>query len=634
MATVRNTLMMNDSMGKVLRNVITTMNMTISTMEKLNTASDKIDLSNDFEAARQQIGITVAEINSVGDELNNAAQKQEHFNEKMQKGTSIARGLKDMLVGIGGLIGLKKLIETSDTMTSIDARLNLITGPGDSSEELKKKIFASARDARGLYTDMASSISKLGILAPDAFSNTDEIIAFTNVFQKMGIVSGSSASETSNAMYQLNQAMASNRLQGDEFRSIIENAPMLARAISDYMGISRDALKEMSSSGLITADVIKGAMFSVADEVDEKFKKMPMTWAQVWNKVINKLLILSEPLLNFISFIANNWDILAPIVLGAASAIAVYMVATRGAATATAIWTAIQTGFNAVMMLNPVTIVILSIIVLIGLIYATVAAINKFTDNSISATGIIMGAAATAAAFIGNIVIGLLNAMIQIVWALFVDPFLGIIEFILNVANDGFNSFGDAVCNLIGQIISWFLSLGKVVTTIIDAIFGTVWTEGLTSLQNEVTKWGKNDNAITLNREDRLIDHRFNYGDVWDKGYKFGEDIEEKIAGKFGLGGVNFDNLLGELRDEEFDVNVKNDVNLANESLKYLLDEVTQKYINNINLNVPAPKVEVTFTGPIERDVDLDELAEVTKQKLGAEMVEYAMSSTDIKHEG
>ena len=177
------------------------------------------------------------------------------------------------------------------------------------------------------------------------------------------------------------------------------------------------------------------------------------------------------------------------------------------------------------------------IAVVIGLLYGVVAIINKVTGSSISATGLICGAIAVAGAFIGNTVIGLLNALIQYIWAIFVAPFLGIVEWILNVCNGGFNSFGDAVANLIGQIIGWFLNLGKVVT-IIDAIFGTNWTAGLESLQSSVTAWGKNENAITLDKNAPTIDYRFEYGDAWAAGNDFGKGIDAKIGGMFNTGGL------------------------------------------------------------------------------------------------
>lgn len=138
-----------------------------------------------------------------------------------------------------------------------------------------------------------------------------------------------------------------------------------------------------------------------------------------------------------------------------------------------------------------------------------------------------------------NCAIGVLNAIIQAIWTIFVAPFLGIVEWILNVCNGGFNSFGDAVANLIGQIIGWFLNLGKVVTTIIDAIFGTDWTSGLESLQSAVTSWGKNENAITLDKNAPTIDYRATYSGAWDAGYDFGQGIDDKIGGMFDASGLD-----------------------------------------------------------------------------------------------
>lgn len=134
---------------------------------------------------------------------------------------------------------------------------------------------------------------------------------------------------------------------------------------------------------------------------------------------------------------------------------------------------------------------------IIGVITALIIALFNFcnwiaetTGIAESGFGVICGAAMVTGAAILNTVIGVVNGILQIVYSLAM-PFIQIFEWILNVANGGFESFGDAVANLIGQIISWFLSLGKVVTKIIDAIFGTDWTAGLTSLQDTVTAWGK-----------------------------------------------------------------------------------------------------------------------------------------------
>lgn len=665
MATVRNTLMMRDSMGSVLKNVITSMNMTISTMEKMNSASDNIDLSSDFESARKQIGLATNQLSTVDDEIRKASVEQDEFNKRIREGTTATNGLKSMLINIGGALGLKKISETSDNMTLIYARLDLINDGLQTTSKLQKQIFRAAYDARGLYVDIASSVAKLGLLAKDSFNSNAEIIAFTELFQKMAIVSGSSASETSNAMYQLNQAMASGRLQGDEYRSIIENAPMLAKAIERYLGEQgvTGTLKDMASDGLITSNVIKIAMFSVADEVNAKFAKMPMTWGQVWNGIINKLLVISQPLLSFINFLANNWSMLEPIILGVVAAFLLYTAAvaihngvlgvnnlmtgiaaasaalhagkTLAQAAATETATGAQAGLNAALLASPITWIVMGVIAIIAIFYAAIAAVNKFTGTSISATGLITGAFLTAGAFIGNLIFGSINFIIGLIIE-FGNIIIALANFLENVFNDPVAAIMNLFLDLFDVIVGVVQSGAKM----LDTIFGSNLSGAVANFRDEfnttvddMMKDRTVDVYEKLNPEDYML-KRFDYSEAFDSGYKFGEGIDDKLSNMFSLGdynGFNTDDLLAGLEDQEFDVNVKDDVNLADESLQYLLDAVTQKYINQINLHTPAPSVQVVFTGEINRDVDLDDLAERTKAKLGTEMVEYVMSSTDVR---
>lgn len=178
-----------------------------------------------------------------------------------------------------------------------------------SVNDLENKIFAMSDRARSGFLDTTSVVSKLGILAGENFKNTDEIVAFTELMNKNFKVGGASVQEQTSAMYQLTQAMASGKLQGDEFRSIMENAPLLAEAIANYTGKSKGELKELSSEGAITAEVIKGAMFSAADQINERFDKMPMTWGEIWTKMQNTAVKAFDPVLNKINEVANNEQI-------------------------------------------------------------------------------------------------------------------------------------------------------------------------------------------------------------------------------------------------------------------------------------------------------------------------------------
>ena len=336
------------------------------------------------------------------------------------------------------------------------------------------------------------------------------------------------------------------------------------------------------------------------------------------------------------AFVVDNWSMIAPVIGGVAAALAIYngalllhnayeaasnglkmIAAIRSVAhgTATAAETAATTGasaaqiaFNAALYACPLTWIVLAIIAVIAAIYLVVAAINKVQGTTYSATGVICGLVATAGAFIVNTGVGLLNGLIQLIWSIFVEPFLGIVEWVLNVTNGGFDSFGGAVANLIGNIISWFLSLGEVVTKIIDAIFGTDWTAGLNALQNNVLAWGKNENAITLDREAPTISYRASYSDAYNKGYDFGQGVENKVSDFFGgikdLGNSGDTGALGSYgAASDMAANVANiagdtssisdSLDVSEEDLKYLRDIAEQEAINRFT----TAEIKVDMSG-------------------------------------
>lgn len=202
------------------------------------------------------------------------------------------RAMKDMAVSA---------VQTTDQLTQIRARINLINDGSQSTAEIMDKIYSAANRSRGSYLDMADSVAKLNMLAKDAFSSNDEAIYFVEQLNKQFKISGASVEETTSAMYQLTQAMAAGKLQGDEFHSIMENAPMLAQSIASEMGLTVGQLKEMSSQGLITADIIKEALFNSAEETNAKFAEIPMTFQDIGTQVQNELIAAFQPAMEEIS---------------------------------------------------------------------------------------------------------------------------------------------------------------------------------------------------------------------------------------------------------------------------------------------------------------------------------------------
>ena len=654
MATIRSQMVLNDQVTGVLKNITRALDITLHSFEQMQDASANavdVRLLNQARAGLGEVNLAVREME---ENYRRAAQQEQQVTRNIRQSTQAEQQLnasirggndalddmvgkaKNLAATIGASVGLKKLIELSDQMTSTTARLNFIVDDGGSVKALEAKIMASAQRSRAAYLDTASAIASMGANAGAAFSSNDELIAFMEQVNKQFVIGGASAQGQAAAMLQLTQAMAAGALRGEELNSILENAPGIARAIEQYMGIAEGSIKSYAEKGAVSATVVKNALLSIADETNAKFNGMAMTWGQVWTQMGNIALKVTRPLLTAINWLANNLSVIGPILLGLGAAFLVFQVAahwTQIAAVATAAYHAVVnllsigfgvlTGntaaasaavftFNSALLASPITWIIMLIAVVIGLLYGVVAIINKVTGSSISATGLICGAIAVAGAFIGNTVIGLLNALIQCIWAIFVAPFLGIVEWILNVCNGGFNSFGDAVANLIGQIIGWFLNLGKVVTTIIDAIFGTNWTAGLESLQSSVTAWGKNENAITLDKNAPTIDYRFEYGDAWAAGNDFGKGIDAKIGGMFNTGGLGdssgFD--LGDIAaytGETADNTGKTADALAvtEEQLEYLRDIAERDAINRFT--TAEVKIDMTgMTNRIDGSADLD----------------------------
>lgn len=649
----------------------------------LNAALDNMDVSA-ANTAYSQLSQTIGNTERfIRDNVN----EQGQFNQSIQEGVAQADKLTDTIKGaVTAYISVQsigKALDISDQLTLTTSRLDMMNDGVQSTAELVNMVYAAAQDARGSFSQMADVVARFGNNAKDAFSSSEEVVAFADLIQKQMTIAGASTQEAANAELQLSQALGSGVLRGDELNSIFEQAPNLIQNIADYLGVPIGQIREMAADGELSADIVKTAIFSAADDINSKFESMPMTWSQIWQSMQNTALIAFQPVLQNLNdlansdvlqasiqnaigaistlanilldvfdlvvsigtFVSDNWGWIAPIVWGIVAAFTAYNVVLgiyngiqavsnglkaasamadqihaaalmmESGATFTA--TAAQYGFNAALLACPVTWIIAAVLALIVILYALVGIINQVAGTSISATGLITGAVAVAGAFILNIGIGLYNSFVAVI-AAFVNFFIGIIEWVLNAANGGFNSFGDAVANLIGQIISWFLSLGQIVTTIIDAIFGTDWTAGLEGLKNSVTQWGKNENAITLDRMDTSTAglQRFDYGDAASAGYDFGVGLENKVGNLFNSSGSipSIEDYAGLIADNanlstlpdiaDNTGKIKDTLSDTDEDLKYLRDMAEMEVINRYT--TAEIKIEQNNHNTVNNGMDLD----------------------------
>lgn len=280
-------------------------------MAKNYNVSATLEVINKFTKPIQQFK---EQLKSVSAPVNQAKENIKGIEKTTNESVNNASNSLNKLVGkfksvatsIGAGLGISKIINTSDMMTNLHSRLDLMNDGLQTTEELQEKIFKSAQASRGSYQDMAEMVAKLGVNAKDAFSSNDQIVQFGENMNKIFKLGGASSVEQSAGMLQLTQALSSGKLQGDEFRSITENAPELIGILAEKLGKTRAEIKQMSTDGELTSDVIVNAVLDSTDKINSQFGSMPLTWADVWTNIKNTTLKATQPILNGINKIVNS----------------------------------------------------------------------------------------------------------------------------------------------------------------------------------------------------------------------------------------------------------------------------------------------------------------------------------------
>lgn len=338
------------------------LNQAIQEQNSLNRAMQNMDVSaaNDaYLRLSQTVGNTERYIRDNVDE-------QGRFNQEVSAGTQQANELTNTIKrAVAAYVSIQtvgKALNISDELVQTTSRLNMMNDGVQTTAELVNMVYAAAQDARGSFSQMVDVVARFGNNAKDAFSSSEEVVAFADLIQKQMTIAGASTQEAANAELQLSQALGSGVLRGDELNSIFEQAPNLIQNIADYLDVPIGKIREMAADGELSADVVKAAIFSAADDINSKFNEMPMTWGQIWQSMQNTALIAFQPVLQRLNdlanseafqtfiqgaieamatlanillnifelvgtvggFIADNWSVISPIIYGVIAALAVY----------------------------------------------------------------------------------------------------------------------------------------------------------------------------------------------------------------------------------------------------------------------------------------------------------------------
>lgn len=568
------------------------LNQAIQEQNSLNQAMQNMDVSaaNDaYLRLSQTVGNTERYIRDNVDE-------QGRFNQEISAGTQQANELTNTIKrAVAAYISIQsvgKALNISDELVQTTSRLNMMNDGVQTTAELVNMVYAAAQDARGSFSQMADVVARFGNNAKDAFSSSEEVVAFADLIQKQMTIAGASTQEAANAELQLSQALGSGVLRGDELNSIFEQAPNLIQNIADYLDVPIGKIREMAADGELSADVVKAAIFSAADDINSKFNEMPMTWGQMWQSMQNTALIAFQPVLQRLNdlanseafqtfiqgaieamatlanillnvfevaasvgaFIGDNWSIIAPIIYGVIAALGAYLAimgivnaitaisaaidATKAAADALAagqtfLWTVQQYGLNTALAACPITWIIVLIIALIAIIFAVCNAIAKMTGIANSGFGVITGGVNVVIQFFKNL--GLTVANIA----------LGIGNAIAALASNMMTAFHNAICS----IQSWFYNLLSTALSVIEGICAALnklpFVEfDYSGISSAADDYAAKASEAAGNKEDyQSISDAFNEGfttfdafqdgwasDAFNAGAAWGDGVADKVS--------------------------------------------------------------------------------------------------------
>lgn len=513
--------------------------------------------------------------------------------------------------------GVSSAIDYSENLMSMQNGISAMNDGSQSDTELRNKVYGASMRSRA---DMGITMTTVSGLSDAGFSN-DEAIQYTENLNKMFAISGVSESAQAGAAQALVQSLSDGVVSGEELNSVLNAAPEIVNEMAENMGVPLENLQQMAEQGQLSADIMKNSMLGATGSINAEFNNTKANWSQTMGNIGNMATIAFEPLGNKINevisspsmgsfmenigqgmsvfsrilaevldgisavggFIVDNWSLIAPIILGLVSALAIYAVgvriintlemisagiklasclaafayaaATGTEASATATATAAQYGLNTALLMCPITWIILAILLLVAAIYFVVAAINKVTHSSLSATGIIVGAFSVVWAFIKNFALAIADCFMEI-WAR-----------IKVVASNIQNAFMLAV----NKVKSFFYNMASVVFSLIAKIaeglnklpFVHIDVEGLKSKADDYkAKSEASSKAAEENKNNIVTDFKYEkkyntfeegwasdaYNSGYEKGASFADGFSMPDMGNglegLGTGGVDYSKMF------------------------------------------------------------------------------------------
>lgn len=551
-------------------------------------------------------------------------------------------------IASGLIMAGSQFVKISDTMTQMTAKLNLINDGNQSTAELQQMIYQSAQRSRAVYTDTANIVTRLGMNAKEAFNSNAEMIQFAENLNKQFKIAGASQEEMASATLQLTQGLSSGALRGEELNSVFESAPNLIRNIADYLGVGIGEIRDLASEGRLTADVVKNAVLSASEEIDENFRSIPMgfqdamtmvqnagmnafqkvgkqmndflnsdTGEEALNGLISGIELLADAASGTINLleaganlVIDNWDLVYPVLIGIAAAFGVVGVAALASgAAAAAAWIAAAW----------------PLLLIAGIVAGAIFLLKQYGVSWEQ---------------IGQHVGGIIGVLYTIIYT----GFAAVWNYIATFAEFFANAFNHPVVAIQNLFLGLFNTIAGIVETaaqMIDALLGTDIASAVSKLHSTINDYVKStvgENEIKIQRMEPTNVKENILGGM-SIGSNFGSKLDnmnlslDSIAG--GISGLSSaaipsaDELnVGDVGTVGKVKSVDGDVSLADEDLKLYRDLAERRYMANVELQTLAPQVNITIPDGAAKNFDLKELEAMMKKVL----IQQAAAHTAVAH--
>lgn len=594
MGKISSTLALNDLMTGPLTNITSALSITISSLESMQAAANNSFDGSNFNAARDEIAQANAALEQMEQQIRENGDQQENHNRKIREGTTESNKLLSTVTRIAAaymtLQGVSSVLDLSDEYVQTTARLNLMNDGLQATEELQQKIYASAQRARSNYLATADVVAKLGQRAGDAFGSNDEVIWFAENLNKSFVIAGASQEEMRSASLQLTQALGSGVLRGEELNAVFESAPNIIQTIADYLEVPIGDIREMASEGEITADIVKNAMLSATESINEQFDEMPITFGQVATDIQNRALMAFTPVLQQMSefagsesfqsatdglvgalavaasaalvlvnilttgsaLIVDNWSIIGPIIAGVAAVLISY----TGVMTAYNAVQAVSNGLKAASVLQSqvhaaslamesgatftataaqygfnAALLACPITWILLAIIAVIAAIYAV----VAAINKLTGSSISATGIIGGLFFTLGAHIINTFVVPSQNAFASLANFFGNVFNNPVAAVKVLFYDMCLTVIGYIRNLAGAIENLLNRIPGvsvdiTAGLDGFYSRLESAQQQVKDESGWVeyVGKMDYI-----DYNSAWDSGYTWGQGVEDSVSGMF-----------------------------------------------------------------------------------------------------